>query len=1349
MSTQVGFAQQRAALLSHEQFKVEEVNKDWVYVKLKPTSNLNADAKFERLSEKGSGLNQLRKLRVPEGIDPVTFCNELRLSGDYLYADPVMEYQLLATPTDPLIANQYYLSTIKAFQAWDITTGDDDITIGIIDSGLDLDHEDIVGNLWINEDDTIDGIDNDNNGYTDDYYGYDFADLDNDPSIENGNHGMIVAGIAGARANNNQGIAGAGYNTKVAALKGFRSANNTSNGLYEAIIYAADNGLDVVNLSWGRMGLPLASEQDIINYAVLEKNMVVVAAAGNEGGKTTEEEKWYPASYDHVISVGATDEDDNKSSGSSFNYAVDIVAPGVSMFSTVDNNGYADGGPGTSYAAPLVAAGAALTKDKFPNLSAIQIMERVRATSDDVYDIGSNASMEGKLGKGRLNLLRAVSESNVKSIRANTTSISSSFDDLIFFGDTITVTSQVINYLNATGNPQIDISSPENTFTVIQKPDQIPFLGTLDTANISFEIVLDDSIDPEARVNIRLDYSEDTYHDFQFLEFTTSPNYVDFGNEQMSMTISGDGDLGYNQYGPNFEGSGFRFQGDVLMTYTGLMIGTNPTSVSDNIISNYTNQSRNEDFVVQKNYKLYHHQAADNFGYSEFTDLNHPITVEQSNIVWNGDDFMIVRYRIINHSADPINNLSFGIFADWDLGDKSLNNAAFDAVKNYAFSQNADASLLSGVQVLGNGSREYSVLDMSDANGNNADIFDLFTDEDKYDFLVNQELMSAGDIGGGNDVATISGITIPTLDSAEYEYVDVIYAVATSKNNLDSIFLAAQNKLEIFKINPRVLETFFTCDGSSFTLDPSNGINYQFYSDALGQNLVTTGSELTVTNLSSDTTFYVRNIDGDYPSDIFEVRLALFADIADFKMSTDTLYLDHTTNVVTFTDLSQQAVSWDWDFDQGTSSSIQNPALSFTEPGNYTIRLTVENNQGCVDSVEKTLVVANRPSPPTFDSFVVCPGENITLTDPDADKLNLYIFEGQKTPSFSGTSVQVKSIQFDTTVYVSGVYSSFESEKFPVTIDALEVAGRMKFIPDTTSEEFRLFLIADDLEAGSTVSWVINSGEAGTSETISVLAEGVIDVELSINSSEDCDKVLSKQIEVSSSPTPQHPDVISCNEDSVLIKPTNGTYFGFYEDPELSSLIKKGTQLKTNAYEKIYVTGLDDGLPGIPIEVNITNQSPEIEITYTSSSVGTKQKIDLSLTSSIPIESYEWYVNGSYLESVAEPSIFLDNELYEITVDATTADGCHATDTLMLDLIPPLSVDDADEWIIYPNPTTGVLFINPRDVTKVEVYQLDGKMILSPEIINRRVDLSSLNKGVYLLKIYTQELVSTHQLLLE
>ncbi|MEQ9303835.1 MAG: S8 family serine peptidase, partial [Marinoscillum sp.] len=214
---------QQSKMLKANDFNDQSISKQWVYVKYKhgelPPPASKALANKLNKTEKTT-ISNLVKLQVPEGVDPIDYCNQLRKSNNLIYADPIVEYYPLATTNDPLSNNQYYLDKIRAYDAWSITTGDDDITIGIIDSGIDTDHEDIVNNLWLNTADPIDDVDNDGNGYVDDYYGYDFADEDNDPNVQNGNHGMIVGGIAGASTNNGIGIAGVGYNTKVVALKG-------------------------------------------------------------------------------------------------------------------------------------------------------------------------------------------------------------------------------------------------------------------------------------------------------------------------------------------------------------------------------------------------------------------------------------------------------------------------------------------------------------------------------------------------------------------------------------------------------------------------------------------------------------------------------------------------------------------------------------------------------------------------------------------------------------------------------------------------------------------------------------------------------------------------------------------------------------------------------------------------------------------------------------------------------------------------------------------------------------------------------------------------------------------------
>ncbi len=1347
---------QKPQLLKASDFLNEEINSEWVYIKFKygsdPDLTKFPGSKPLFKTKPSNNSNGIMKVKVPKGMTSLDYCNELRSKNpDIQYADPILTYVPLADPSDALISNQFYLDNIRAFDAWDITKGDDDITIGIIDSGIDLDHEDIETNLWINIDDPVDGIDNDNNGYIDDYYGYDFADEDTDPSIQNGNHGMIVAGIAGASTNNDVGIAGVGYNTKVAALKGFKSSTGVSGGLYDAILYAAENGFEVVNLSWGRMGSPLQSEQDIINYVVLEKNMIAVAAAGNEGGKSTEENRWYPASYDNVLSVGASDAADNKSSGSTFNHAVDLIAPGVSMYSTVNGNGYSNGGPGTSFASPLVAATAALVKDQFPSLTAVQIMERIRATADDVYDVGSNSIYDGKLGKGRLNALRAVSESNVRSLRAENPVLTSSFGEYVFFGDTVDFSVTVTNHLSPINAPLIAITSPENDFSISSGSFNPGFMNTHDTENISFSIILNDDIQPDTEVAIRLDYTASGYNDFQYLSVTTSPDYVDFGNDIVNLTISGDGDLGFNNYQP-FEGGGFRHFNDTLIYYSGIVLTTNSSNVSDNIISNYSDLSRDQDFSIEQYYKLYNHPGADHFGYSEFTDLNKSILIEQSNISWDNEDFLIIRYRIVNNSLSALSNVSFGVFNDWDLDDATSNYAEYDIVNNYMFARNNSSSVFAGIKVKGGDNFEYSAIDMADFNGNSSDVNGVFSEFDKYNYLVTQDIATAGNEGDGNDVASISGITINQLDPFEEKFIDVIYAVSDSRTGLESVFTNANSQLDNFLLFPRVLETFSVCAGSSLTVDPAEGDTFEFYEDPLGQDLISIGSSFIPATITKDTTFYVKNLDNGYPSDIFALEVKLFNEIAEFSMSTDTLYLDNpTTNVVQFTDESLDAISWDWDFDQGTSSNIQNPSLSFSIPGTYTISLEVENSLGCIDSFTRDLVVANRPSSPTFSDVIICPNEDVILNDPSAESLNVYVLENNETPSLSGFNVTLESISHDTTVYVSGIYGSFESSRTAINIDVLEVNGTLSYRPDTTTTDHQIVLEANEIASGSSLIWRIDGEIEGSENKLSIPAEaGTINIQLEINSSDNCTKNIDSDVLISTSPFASQDDLFSCFEQQVKIRPQNGVYFGFYEDEELTTLIKKGTQLVTNSYSQIYVVNLDDGLPGMPIEVNITNSSAEFEIDHEISVVGEKNKVDLSINTEDEIDTQSWYINGILSETSEAPTFFLNNELYQIVLEVRTTSGCQNTDTLNLDFTPVLSINEKSKLEVYPNPTNGL--VNIQSLEKIEevwLFGMDGKEISNIQTPKSQINFTSVKPGLYILKVRINNIDYEAQLVID
>ncbi|HEG43941.1 MAG TPA: hypothetical protein ENH94_07835, partial [Phycisphaerales bacterium] len=278
-------------------------------------------------------------------------------------------------------------SDIDAPQAWDIHTGSGEVIVAVVDSGVDYRHRDIVNNMWA-----------DSNGY----YGRDYVNDDNDPMDDYG-HGTHSAGIIAADSNNGLDITGTSWNTKIMALKFLNSSGNgDSADAATAFYYAVDNGADIISNSWGG-GDYLQSLQDAIDYAH-SQGVVVIASAGNDDTNTAP----YPADYNHVISVAATDSNDDKASFSNYGDWVDIAAPGVDILSLrtelyalgmiYDN--YTTILSGTSMACPYVAGAAAMLLAIDPTLSPEKI-ETVLEGSADTIDPAICAS-------GRLNLYNAI-----------------------------------------------------------------------------------------------------------------------------------------------------------------------------------------------------------------------------------------------------------------------------------------------------------------------------------------------------------------------------------------------------------------------------------------------------------------------------------------------------------------------------------------------------------------------------------------------------------------------------------------------------------------------------------------------------------------------------------------------------------------------------------------------------------------------------------------------------------------------------------------------------------------------------------------------------------------------------
>ena len=518
------------------------------------------EKKYNELGQAYADLSLIYELKYTNNIPVEDAVNQVLASGIMEFAEPHYIYQLHNfTPNDPSITNagqSGFLTRIRAYAAWDLalggSQGNANIVIGIVDSGTDVDHPDLITQFKHNTADPINGVDDDADGYIDNYTGYDLAGADyinvvgdNDPNImgANNDHGSHVSGCAAAATNNGVGVAGIGFNCKLLPVK--CAADNDTRGAggagyiikgYEGITYAADHGAKIINCSWGGPGGG-SFGQTIVDYATINKNCLVVSSAGN----SNIDEASFPASFNYVLSVAATNStNDYKATFSTYNYAVDISTPGNGIYETIWNNSYGNLS-GTSMSSPITAGGAGLVQSKFNYTNALQIGQRLKQTSDNHYTSGPNITGTGntgsayanKLGKGRMNLQRALTDPTGPSVVfANDKELDHN-DNVIVVGDTIFITGDFVNYLSPTTNLVASIT-PVVGGTYVSAVNTTASLGvinTLATKNnnltpFSYKILA--GTPQNSTLTFKVTLTDGTYTDSYFINVVVNVDYIQF-----------------------------------------------------------------------------------------------------------------------------------------------------------------------------------------------------------------------------------------------------------------------------------------------------------------------------------------------------------------------------------------------------------------------------------------------------------------------------------------------------------------------------------------------------------------------------------------------------------------------------------------------------------------------------------------------------------------------------------------------------------------------------------------------------------------------------------------------------
>lgn len=966
------------------------------------------------------GLDRIYTLEIPEGEDISEVLKALENEAFIEYAETTPQMQLLYVPNDPLAdpneSFQDNLSLIKAYEAWDIERGDSTMVIGILDTGVNMHHEDLRGNIYRNPADPINGFDDDGDGFVDNYMGWDFAYNDNDPNDTNG-HGTQVAGIAAARTNNGIGIAGIGFNTKFMPLKVFDD-NNTFIGGYEAILYAAQKGCKVINLSWGNAGEYSRYAEDIIKTVVLDMDVVVVAAAGN----SNKNEEYYPASYEYVLSVANTTKADQKAGGSTFSPYIDIAAPGFDITTT---SGSVYGSSfGTSMASPTVAGAAALVRARHPQLNALQVMERLRATADDIYHIGNNYQYKEHLGKGRLNILKALEDASATAVRFREMQYFNALGSYAFAGDTITIVGQFVNYLNTVENLTVTLSTTSPYIALIDSTFQINSHSTLEAREASFRAYLKPNLPIGEKIRFRLGYSGNNYEDYQYFDIESNPGYFTVDNGRLAMTIGDNGNLGYYKDAhSNGIGLLYRDQSTTipLLKYASILIENNG-SVLDNMYNNYYPPIREKDFKVTQQLRV----VEDNVDYIKATSMfsdkaslfQTGLSITQSLSAFKKEGVnhcLFLDYKVTNKNQGPIDTLRFGLYMDWDLMEANYNRANYDFNYRLAYAYHPESQTYAGVALLSTQDVVYQSIALYDDEDNF--IFgNSISDQEKLSLLLKDEERLAT---GPANIAT-------TLTAAQYnleqgETANISYAIAAGKSleevqgKIAQAFLIKQPFIQLPDIS--------FCPNEAVVIDPGLGSVY-FYADSLLTNLLKYGSTLSLQEASEDFPVYIKKEKG-WSADKYRLQVRRPNLNAYFELDANEIILAHGMAKISPHNKSTCESYWEWSVNDAIVSNSRNPILQFDKRGTYMVKLKVSNENGETHTFSRSIEIdrvtgfADNPANPIIEAYpnpvmgtlyISLPmGKQATISL--TDQAGRTLLQKHTTTSIEPFTIDVRSIQ--------------------------------------------------------------------------------------------------------------------------------------------------------------------------------------------------------------------------------------------------------------------------------------------------------------------------------------------------
>ncbi|MFC1489640.1 S8/S53 family peptidase [Candidatus Latescibacterota bacterium] len=778
-------------------------------------------------------LSRIKLVDFSPDLDMEYIARKLSAHPDIEYAEPVYYQHLDSSPNDPFFLetdvfkpNQEYLNYINAPGAWDIATGDSKIVIAIVDSGTDWNHPDLLANVWYNPEE-LPGYEGLDNGYEDDIHGWDFyggEDAlgnpvgDNNPTGVGEPHGTHVAGIAAAVTNNGLGVASLSHNVKFMPVKaGADSADNLLFG-YQGILYAANNGADIINCSWGSEFFSLTAQEVIATADSL--GSIVIASAGNENRDAV----YYPAGYPNVFGVASIDiegiNEGRKSSFSNYGSYVDVSAPGRNIYSTVFDGEY-DYLNGTSMSAPIVSALAALIKSKNPDWDSERIRAQIAGTSTPIND--PNGYLRGT---GYINAELAMGEpvlfvEVVDYVFSDPTP--GNGDGLFSIEEDISVSLTIKNMGEDVDSLSFEIfSSTEYSTPSITSMN----IGSL---NHGEQIVIDDlsflvsgEAPFDAKEYILLTFKSAESVSYDVIEFIVNPSYATMTANMIDLSFDVGGHIGYIDYSANSTGISFIIRDNSqsqdgvynvpLLFEGGLLFGTGPDRVS-NSVRTEDQLVADEDFSSSSPIEFV--TAPDSskqegtivFSDEDAGETSNNVSVTLNTLAYNedgNDQYLIFAYTFRNDGIETLTNFTPGLFFDFDVPE-------FSADDDYMFYSGDDDILVVsedselggdkifiGVTVAGSIGSPW-IIENASTDSTLFGIYDGFTDKEKWRSLSSEK--RDDNLEGNGDVSMVVSSESFDLIAGEEKQVIFIIGYGIGYDELKLQITNARKKAEMIAVS--------------------------------------------------------------------------------------------------------------------------------------------------------------------------------------------------------------------------------------------------------------------------------------------------------------------------------------------------------------------------------------------------------------------------------------------------------------------------------------------------------------------------------------------------------------------